>query len=418
MYGNLFVTGDEREKLYTEVWTEPVVIVAKRYGISDVALRKRCNKLGIPVPYSGYWARISAGQKIARTPLPEVTGELRKYVRNYIIKYKHDVNELSDSELLVDEELNLLTEETKTYIKEKCANVHVNKILRNPHSLIIEYQKELENRHQKEKELKQSSGFYYSRSENILYRNFKSSLPIHVSENNLNRAYRIIDVLIKTIEEMEGRVSVDLYIGKDVSHIIVLQSYYEIELREEGIKEKRSTPKDRKMEDKIKQKPKGNLVFTFSLGSSYGQDLKRVLIFNDADEPLESQLGNIIYQLFVTSNRQYSLEELRSREIDRRYKEEERKRRLEEIRQGELKELKLLQQAASDWDMSERIRKFADCIEREISEVTDDKKRDKLLKWLKWARDKADWIDPITEKDDELLGKSKHLFEIIEDEYK
>ena len=28
----------EREKLYEEVWAEPVKIVASRYGVSDVAL--------------------------------------------------------------------------------------------------------------------------------------------------------------------------------------------------------------------------------------------------------------------------------------------------------------------------------------------------------------------------------------------
>ena len=30
----------EREKLYDEVWVEPVKIVARRYGVSDVALAK------------------------------------------------------------------------------------------------------------------------------------------------------------------------------------------------------------------------------------------------------------------------------------------------------------------------------------------------------------------------------------------
>lgn len=40
----------EREKLYEEVWAEPVQIVAKRYGVSDIALRKTgwfCRLLGI-----------------------------------------------------------------------------------------------------------------------------------------------------------------------------------------------------------------------------------------------------------------------------------------------------------------------------------------------------------------------------------
>ena len=36
----------EREKLYKEVWNEPVSTVAKRYGVSDVAIRKICKSMG------------------------------------------------------------------------------------------------------------------------------------------------------------------------------------------------------------------------------------------------------------------------------------------------------------------------------------------------------------------------------------
>ena len=32
------------------------------------------------------------------------------------------------------------------------------------------------------------------------------------------------------------------------------------------------------------------------------------------------------------------------------------------------------------------------------------------------ARDKADWLDPLTAKEDKLLGKNKHIFELIEHE--
>ncbi|GEM_PF-4959883 len=38
----------EREKLYQEIWAEPVMQVAKRYGISDVGLAKICKKMKIP----------------------------------------------------------------------------------------------------------------------------------------------------------------------------------------------------------------------------------------------------------------------------------------------------------------------------------------------------------------------------------
>jgi hypothetical protein len=59
-----------REKLYDEVWTDPVTIVAKRYGVSDVAIRKACKRLNVPVPSRGYWAKLRAGHPVTSETLP------------------------------------------------------------------------------------------------------------------------------------------------------------------------------------------------------------------------------------------------------------------------------------------------------------------------------------------------------------
>jgi hypothetical protein len=59
-----------REKLYMEIWAEPVRTVAKRYGVSDVALAKTCTKLKIPRPPVGYWAKKEAGKEPSRPELP------------------------------------------------------------------------------------------------------------------------------------------------------------------------------------------------------------------------------------------------------------------------------------------------------------------------------------------------------------
>jgi hypothetical protein len=68
----------EREKLYEEVWTEPVLVVANRYGVSNVALAKACRKLAVPLPPRGYWARIRAGRKApTRPPLPPYESPVR-----------------------------------------------------------------------------------------------------------------------------------------------------------------------------------------------------------------------------------------------------------------------------------------------------------------------------------------------------
>jgi hypothetical protein len=58
----------EREKLYKEVWKESVLVVADRYGVSNVALAKACRKLVVPLPPRGYWARVRAGRKAPPPP--------------------------------------------------------------------------------------------------------------------------------------------------------------------------------------------------------------------------------------------------------------------------------------------------------------------------------------------------------------
>ena len=65
------VTGERniynREKLYKEVWTKPVVEVAIQYGVSDVAIHKICKSLDVPVPPRGYWGqRCGKGRNLER----------------------------------------------------------------------------------------------------------------------------------------------------------------------------------------------------------------------------------------------------------------------------------------------------------------------------------------------------------------
>ena len=67
-----------RETLYYEVWQEPVTEVAKKYGVSDVAIRKVCQSLDIPMPQVGYWAKFRAGKAVIQTPLPISDKPVRK----------------------------------------------------------------------------------------------------------------------------------------------------------------------------------------------------------------------------------------------------------------------------------------------------------------------------------------------------
>jgi hypothetical protein len=64
-----------REELYEAVRLEPMRTLAKRYGVSDVALAKICRRHDVPLPGRGYWAKLAAGKAPARPSLPAVDGD-------------------------------------------------------------------------------------------------------------------------------------------------------------------------------------------------------------------------------------------------------------------------------------------------------------------------------------------------------
>jgi len=49
-----------------------MVKVATRFHVSDVAVAKACRRHKIPLPGHGYWARVAAGQKVEKSPLPSM----------------------------------------------------------------------------------------------------------------------------------------------------------------------------------------------------------------------------------------------------------------------------------------------------------------------------------------------------------
>lgn len=52
-----------RRELYDLVWAKPMTKLASEFGISDVGLKKTCDRHRVPTPPRGYWAKLEAGQK-------------------------------------------------------------------------------------------------------------------------------------------------------------------------------------------------------------------------------------------------------------------------------------------------------------------------------------------------------------------
>ncbi|HBW35955.1 hypothetical protein [Desulfosporosinus sp. BICA1-9] len=109
-------------------------------------------------------------------------------------------------------------------------------------------------------------------------------------------------------------------------------------------------------------------------------------------------------------------EERKADEI-RRAEQERVRWENEKKRKEELEQLEILENFASDWNRAEKIRKFAESIEFKINDLESELEKAKIRNWLKWVRDKADWLDPLTKKQDKILGESALLFDLLGDDW-
>ena len=163
----------ERAKLYEEVWAEAVTTVAKRYGISDVALRKICRKLAVPLPPLGYWAKIAAGKKLPTPPLPKYSGPAEIVRQRYV----------SDEPVEPDPEHLVARREFEARPENR---IVVAETLDRPHALVAATER----------------AFRKPKHRNLGNQPMteQRALAISVSEASLPRALRIMDALVKALD--------------------------------------------------------------------------------------------------------------------------------------------------------------------------------------------------------------------------
>ena len=60
----------DRDSLYEEIWSTPMIDLGAKYGVSRNAIKWACAQLRVPLPPQGYWAARAAGRPMQRLPLP------------------------------------------------------------------------------------------------------------------------------------------------------------------------------------------------------------------------------------------------------------------------------------------------------------------------------------------------------------
>src|SRR5690242_7626806 len=70
-----------RRQLYELVWDQPMTKLASQFGLSDVGLRKICQKHRVPTPPAGHWAKKAYGKRVTTRPLPDIANEPEILIR-------------------------------------------------------------------------------------------------------------------------------------------------------------------------------------------------------------------------------------------------------------------------------------------------------------------------------------------------
>jgi len=381
-----------REKLYKEVWAKPVVKVAEQYGVSDVAIHKICKKLNVPTPPLGYWAKVSAGAKVPKTPLPKTNGPTQITSAKTFEGVKEKITGPAKQplEFLSDTEREKVLSAVKE-IKMPAENAQLHKKIAAYRSVV----KEWNHKDRKEEGAQRKKDYYYN----------PPFLAGVISNESLPRVYRILDAIFRQVESLGGFVNDDLSLRVRNEHIRI--DIAENQDKVEHVITKQEAQalikyRDEKRHSSWVSEPqirKYDYVFNERLRIS----IRQGRYFRDTDKiNVESRLGEMLMELYeeaevIRLDREAREEEARKKAEAERRKEERRNRYNKEVERAIA-----LENEAIDYEAACRIRAYVKAV------TTSGGLDEETAAWVDWATKKADWFDPTVGRNDELFGKREH----------
>lgn len=343
----------KREELYELVWSETLSKLSVNFNVSYHQLKKICIQMNIPLPKSGYWVKLRYGKHVESTPLSS----------NY--------SGTNIATILPQELANKMSplEKLTTEIQMSGALLVVLEKLSNPHHLILLAKKGL---------AKGDNAAWWNQG---LIASGLGNLDIKCSKDLISRSLRIMDTNVKALEARGHEIHISGYATK----VKVSEIELEISLRE---KRNRVKIKGSKW-DQYEHVPSGLLIFQVG----YGYNAK---VFIDGRLPLEKQIAKIIAYVEIRAEQeiQYQIELEKGWEEHRLRREVEEKRR--EVILNEKEETKKLLSDAHQWNVSQDLRSYISAVEKNEKYSEE---------WVKWAKAKADWMDPLINVKDDILGE-------------
>lgn len=332
--------------------------LAKKYGISDVALGKICRKHSIPLPGAGHWAKVAAGKKFSRPPLPDNgTSEIS------ISPPEKGKAEQAQNRLALAHQLAEIPDE-----------LPVPQTLTRPHKLTVLTKEFLKSR---KPEMYGLVSCWPPRG-----------YALAVSPHQVGRALRILDTLVKALERAGFEIVVDenerelqvVILGEAIP-FRMREAYAQVpippEKREKGI-----------FSRSYDYHPKGILSIQLP---KYLDQVKSS--WSDGKKPLEENLAAVFEGILVAAVRyKERAEELAAWKAD--FRERERIRAEEEaVLARERKTLEALVQEAQRWTMSQQVSDYVSHIETRLA-AAGNEIPDAAQEWVAASKRRAEQLDP------------------------
>lgn len=366
----------KRTELYDEIWTISAKGVAKKYNLNYAKLLQECKNNNIPVPPSGYWAKLSFGKETKKEDLP--------------------VSKIDTIEIELE---RIHTKKSRDFVKENTgAEINNSNYFLPLNTLEFLSHEERDN-------LEKTLMNIKTKKQTKVNNKIELSVLKEVSDAEKARALAIFEVIKEVIIKLNGDVIEDGRVnlrggyvllnfkeGKDtVPHKLTKQEALELVKYNDTMKHERWAfrPQIRKNDHIYNGK------LSIKVGeSSYFRDKKEV--------KLEELIVDIIVTIYEHAEESRIETETR-REVERiREQEREKKLTYQNLLEEEKNKMKELINLANDYELALKLRSYIKAVEKQGDG------NESTLNWIKWAYEKADWIDPVVSKEDDYFGKREH----------
>jgi len=360
-----------REELYENVWSTPMMQLAKEFNMSDVGLDKVCKKMEIPRPGRGYWRKIETGQKPKLKKLPALTKNGQSRVQIWPEKYRN---------------------ESLPKIDKQTTNIDFMSALVDPHPLVEATQNTLLNGKPDEK--------------GIIKKCAKRVLQINVTHGTVDRALLIMDTILKEAEKRGYFVALEKQ-DEGCKTTITVEGYtIEISLSEiiRAVKHESTEADEEKYRSRPWLMPRYDYIATgkLSLRIENAEYLGVRQKWNDAKvQRIDNYLGDFLDGLVLTAK---AKEQRRIRE-EQEQREREHQAMLRKVREREKriedKKIAKIEDEAERWHRAEKIRDYIAAMSQRADMMADLQ----IKAWVEWCGLYADHLDPLIFKNYELVAE-------------